>query len=300
MQRNPAQSPDTSPLATHHSPTPHRSLFTIHHLTIVTIALAGVLTAACATTPRPALSAAVADRPVMLAVVTWNLHAGRANLAQFVDDLTGGRVTGEPVRRYVLLLQENIAGSRFDAVALARRRQLWSHFAPVRESGRGTSGNAILTTEAPLAVRTIELPRERRVRKATIATIALNDRPFFIVNTHLENRISWLKGGLFSEGARARQAEALLRALPAGPGVAGGDFNTWLGEDEPAMRALLARFTDTPPGLSEPTFRDRLAIDHLFFDLPRGWEAVRRVVREKYGSDHHPVIGLVVPAGAMS
>jgi hypothetical protein len=62
-----------------------------------------------------------------------------------------------------------------------------------------------------------------------------------------------------------------------------------LGPDEPAWRMLLTRFPDTPdrPG---PTFRDRLVLDHLFFDLPDGWTVNRRVVDDKYGSDHHPVI----------
>ena len=263
---------------------------------IAALLLAG--SAACATARPPARPSVAA--PVTLAIVTWNLHAGRADLPRFLDDLTAGRITGTPVRDYVLLLQENIAGAPFDAVDLARRRHLWSDFAPVRESRQGTSGNAMIATRVPVHVRTIELPRERRVRKATIALFECEGRPLFIANTHLENRVSWLKGGLFSDGARARQARALLRQLPAGPGIVGGDFNTWLGEDEPAMRALLARFTDTPPGLTEPTFRDRLAIDHLFFDLPEGWAGVRRIVAEKYGSDHHPVLGLVIRTGVRS
>jgi hypothetical protein len=42
-----------------------------------------------------------------------------------------------------------------------------------------------------------------------------------------------------------------------------------------------------------PTFRDRLVLDHLFFDLPDGWRAERRVVADRYRSDHHPVLGLL-------
>ncbi len=52
--------------------------------------------------------------------------------------------------------------------------------------------------------------------------------------------------------------------------MVGGDFNTMLGPDEPAWGALLARFPDTPDK-PEPTFRDRLVLDHLFFDVPDGW-----------------------------
>ena len=91
----------------------------------------------------------------------------------------------------------------------------------------------------------------------------------FVVSTHLENRLGWLRG-LFGDRARGRQAEALLQALPQGHGIVGGDFNTMLGPNEPAWRAMLGRFPDTPDR-PEPTFRDRLVLDHLFFDLPDGW-----------------------------
>ena len=98
-----------------------------------------------------------------------------------------------------------------------------------------------------------------------------------------------------SDTARGRQAEALLRALPADePGILGGDLNTWLGENEPAWRAFGRRFADTPPDdhIPAPTFRDRLALDHVFFDLPPGWNGARRVIPDKYGSDHHPVMAV--------
>jgi endonuclease/exonuclease/phosphatase (EEP) superfamily protein YafD len=34
-------------------------------------------------------------------------------------------------------------------------------------------------------------------------------------------------------------------------------------------------------------------LDHLFFDLPAGWTATRRVIKDAYGSDHHPVVAIV-------
>ena len=110
----------------------------------------------------------------------------------------------------------------------------------------------------------------------------------------MENRVSWLKGGLLSDTARGRQAEALLRALPPDePGIVGGDLNTWLGVHEPAWQVFRRRFPDTPAELLEPTFRDRLVLDHLFFDVPAGWQVTRRVLHDRYGSDHHPVIGVL-------
>jgi len=34
-------------------------------------------------------------------------------------------------------------------------------------------------------------------------------------------------------------------------------------------------------------------LDHLFLDLPDGWTATRRVIEDRYGSDHHPVLGMI-------
>jgi hypothetical protein len=59
---------------------------------------------------------------------------------------------------------------------------------------------------------------------------------------------------------------------------------------------MAKRFRDTPPGPPQPTFHDRLVLDHLFFDLPEGWTAISRVVSDSYGSDHHPVVAIVTAA----
>ena len=120
--------------------------------------------------PAPVAHGPRPDQHVVFAVVTWNVHAGRADLPRFVDDLTQGRLTGFPVRDYAILLQETIAGNKFDVVALAHERQAWVYYTQVRESKQGPSGNAILTTLMPLTVQPIVLPRVRRVRKAIIAS----------------------------------------------------------------------------------------------------------------------------------
>src|SRR5690349_15926005 len=253
---------------------------------VAAIAISGCAARAPVTLPSPSGSPA-------FAVVTWNVHAGQGNLPRLVDDLTHGRITGTPIRNYVILLQETIAGNQYDVVTFARQRQLFAYFAPVRESDVGTSGNAIVTTEQPLEARTVVLPRIRRMRKAIVATFEIEGRPMFIANAHLENRLSWLVGGLFADKARGRQTQALLDALPAGPGVVGGDLNTILGPDEPTLRMLHDRFGDTPRAGRVPTFHDRLVLDHLFFDLPDGWMATRQVIADRYDSDHHPVLGLV-------
>ena len=212
------------------------------------------------------------------------MHGGRGDLRHLISDLESGRLTGSTARDYVLLLQEFV--DRDDAIR-SPERALTLFASPVR----GRSSNAILSTLRLEDARTIDLPRERQPRAAVLATIRVNDEAMFVVSTHLENRLGWLRG-LFGDRARGRQANALLQALPPSHGVVGGDFNTMLGAEEPAWKTLLKRFPDTP-ARPEPTFRDRLVLDHLFFDLPDGWIVRRRVISDEYGSDHHPVLAEV-------
>ena len=214
------------------------------------------------------------------------MHGGRGELPRLLDDLAAGMIGPSP--NFVLLLQEASDERDRDvrAVAMARGLAVAFHRTPER-----TIGNALLSTLPLESPRVIELPRERQPRRALVAGVHVGGLPLFVASAHLENRLGWLRG-LFGDRARGRQADALIRALPAGDGVIGGDMNTMLGPDEPAWRALLGRFPDTPPR-PEPTFRDRLVLDHLFFDLPDGWTATRRVLADRYGSDHQPVVGVV-------
>ena len=252
-----------------------------------------VTSAACATRQPLSLAERTDGREIVLAVVSWNVHVGRGDLPSFVDDLTRGALTGRPVNEFVLMLQETIEDGPHDALAFARARGLHAHFVPVRVSDEGVSGNAILSTRPLRNPREIVLPRIRRVRKAVMAEITVGGQDLFAVNAHLENRVGWLRGVIFSDNARKEQTDALLEVLPPGPGVLGGDLNTWLGPSEPAWRSLVSRFADTPLEPLRPTFRDRLILDHVFFDLPPGWTGATEVVPHRYGSDHHPVLGVI-------
>ena len=208
-----------------------------------------------------------------------------------VRDTTGG-VDRDDVRA---VRRGRPSGRPDDSAAerLARERGLAVFYVPVRISPERTSGNAILSTLPLSNTRTITLPQERQPRSAAAATLDIDGRPLFVVSAHLENRLGFMRG-LFGDYARRRQAEALLQALPSqGDGILGGDMNTMLGPEEPALRVFLQRFPDTPAERPQPTFRERLALDHVFFDLPDGWRASRRVIDERYGSDHHPVVGIV-------
>jgi endonuclease/exonuclease/phosphatase family metal-dependent hydrolase len=239
--------------------------------------VAGLLAACAKTAPLQPVSSGAS----VLTVLTWNMHGGRGDLRRLMADLETGRLTGAVPRDYILLLQEFV--DREGAVR-STSSALTLFASPVR----GASSNAIIATTRLDDARTVDLPRERQPRAAVAATVRIGGERLFVVSAHLENRLGWLRG-LFGDRARGRQAEVLLRALPQGHGIVGGDFNTMLGRDEPAWKALLARFPDTPDR-PEPTFRDRLVLDHLFFDLPDGWVVMRRVIKDQYGSDHHPVL----------
>lgn len=256
---------------------------------IVVIALA--LSAACAAPRAPLVTP---SRPIVLALISWNMHAGRGDLPRLVGDIQSGAITGTPPPAFVLMLQEAVEGGPHDVTSFAAARGLSAFFVPVREDGGRIAGNALLSTLPLVNTRAIALPRERQPRAAAVAEIEVGGQRMFVASTHLENRVSWLRGGLLSDTARGRQAEALLRALPAADaGILGGDMNTWLGEREPAWRAFLERFDDTPRARAAQTFRDRLVLDHVFLDLPQGWRAATRVLRDTYGSDHHPVLAVV-------
>jgi endonuclease/exonuclease/phosphatase family metal-dependent hydrolase len=219
------------------------------------------------------------------------MDAGRGDLARLIDGLASSRLSGGDTE-YAVLLQESLAA---DVAAFARARGLHFAFSPGRAGG---NGNAILSTLPLIAPRTIALPRARQPRSAATALIIVGEQPLFLASAHLENRVSWWRGGLLSDTARGRQAEALIRALPADVrGVLGGDMNTWLGPAEPAWRLFARRFPHSPAP-RDPTFRDRLVLDHLFFDLPGHWVADSRVLRDRYRSNHHPVLGTIHPRGA--
>jgi endonuclease/exonuclease/phosphatase (EEP) superfamily protein YafD len=246
-----------------------------------------ILSAAC----RPASVQTIPATPALAAVVTWNMGAGRGDLRRLVADLEAGRLGGGRPSAWLFLLQEAVEG---DLHTIADPRGWPLFFVPVRDDGGRTRGNAILSSRPILNPRTIPLPRERQPRAAAAASIDVDGRRLFVVSAHLENRASWWTAGLLSDAARRRQVDALLQVLPPGErGILGGDFNTWLGPNEPAWQALAKRFGGTPGARRTPTFGNRLILDHLFFDLPADWRVASRVVPDAYESDHHPVIGTI-------
>lgn len=236
----------------------------------------------------------VPPAPVLITAITWNTHSGQGDLARLVADLERGHLSPRP-RAYVLLLQE----AAMDELAAIAAPRGWSVcFAAVRGTDDRARGNAIVSSVVLTDPRVVPLPRVRQSRTAATARVEIAGQPLFVASVHLENRVSWWRGGLLSDTARHQQAEGLLRALPAdSPGILGGDLNTWLGPNEPAWRALAGRFADTPDWPGSPTFGNRLVLDHVLMDLPEGWRVTRKVLADDYGSDHHPVMAIVSGLG---
>ena len=258
-----------------------------------------------------------------LTIVTWNTHAGAADLRRFLTTLRSGALThGTPVTDFVLLLQEVIrrepvrpteggpadvaaaagGGIRDDILRVAADERLHLFYAPSMrdggEIGRGVSkdrGNGVLSTLPLSNLRAIELPFERQRRVALAATVTVQRSPGLawaidLVDVHLENRAGERRLWLRSAAARNRQAAALLGALSQdAPLVIGGDLNTWSGTG-----TLLGIFQDH--GLAplqddpRPTFGPGGRLDYILARLPPSVARHTHRVDDRFGSDHHPVL----------
>jgi len=267
--------------------------------------------------PRPATSPAPARE---FALVSWNLHAGAADLDTFVSRLRAGSYTeGRPVGRFVLLLQEAHRGGpdvpqpgagaaprgqvgrhrpSADVAALARQLGLAMIYVPSMRNGPARlvyedRGNAILSTEPLTDLEAIELPFERQRRVAVAATIQVpgpggRPQPIRVVSVHLDVAASYRKLWVF--GARTQQVRSLLSVLPPrGPMVIGGDFNTWFGYSDRAYRTLAASLPDISRSDRRPTMGP-LRLDHVFSRVPDGWLTRARRLDDRLGSDHYPIL----------
>jgi endonuclease/exonuclease/phosphatase family metal-dependent hydrolase len=250
-----------------------------------------------------------------IAFVSWNVHVGNGNVNAFVEDLRAGRLTnGRVPRHFVLLLQEAVrtmgvpplapgaGGARRiaaahpyaeDIQALAAGLGLSMVYAPSMRNGNSARdpaadrGSAILST-LPLSDPTaIELPFERQRRVALLAKVAMSEGESLSVGViHLDATDATRHLRVFhARSWRATQALAVEPLLPQGPLVVGADLNTWLGRlgpfsvEEPASRSFRQLLGGNPSR----------RIDYLFF---RGTATAHyEVVSNKYGSDHHALIG---------
>jgi endonuclease/exonuclease/phosphatase family metal-dependent hydrolase len=258
-------------------------------------------------------------------VVTWNIALGAGSMSRFIEDLRAGVFTaGVPVRSFALLLQEvprigapvppadalpgGVRVSSPDPVPgpsaeqVARAAGLHLLYVPSMREGRGVTavdhGTALLSTLPLHDVRVIELPPgiRRRVVVAARVYIGVDQRPLHLVSAHLDNfSMRHAIGSL--GGIRSRQARALRRALPPAPVVLGADLNTWArGTREPAYRILRAVLPDPaelPPGATARRLGIPRRLDYLLASVPPPWHLDSWRIPDRYGSDHHPVLGVV-------
>jgi hypothetical protein len=87
--------------------------------------------------------------------------------------------------------------------------------------------------------------------------------------------------------------DAVLARIRAGEFTA-GDFNAWLGEREPAIKALRRAFPEVPP-IAQPTWTGPLGVraplDHVF---ARGELAISvQRLPDRFGSDHFPLLAVI-------
>jgi len=267
-----------------------------------------------------------------LTVVSWNVHAGAADVEALVRQLRAGAYTGgRPVGRFVLLLQEahregdevpahvaagiGIPGAaglgptshvRTDVVAVARTLGLSLYYVPSMRNGppERTSedrGNAILSTEPLADFGAIELPFERQRRVAVVASLSgrhPDGEPWTlrVASVHLESTASARRLRVFATGPRVRQARGLLEALGTdAPIVVGGDFNTWFGFADPTYRTMTEAWPDASVEDRRRTFGRFFRLDHVFADPPEGWQVRARRLDVRLGSDHYPLLAEVRP-----
>jgi endonuclease/exonuclease/phosphatase family metal-dependent hydrolase len=267
-----------------------------------------------------------------LTVVTWNVHVGGGDVDALIAQLQRGDLTdGEPVTDFVLLLQETYragpdvptnfprgfpvpgpiapappGAAREDVRSVAHEHGLAVLYAPSMRNGAGSQvpedrGNAILSTLAIDDPLVVELPLERQRRVAASVTISGHTSAgapwrLRIANVHLDTAV-FTRGGPFR--ARRRQAEALIDALRAPteiPTLVAGDFNTWMGEEEPAITLMRAAFPARPPHDDrQPTWTGALGLRaRLDYVFARGVRLIDvRRLPQRFGSDHFPLVARV-------
>lgn len=254
-----------------------------------------------------------------LTVVSWNIANGEGDVVALARTLPAGA----PI---VMLLQEayragpevpstlapdaSFAGRLGGATAgphaqeieaIAAALDLNIFYVPSMRNGGTASdedrGNAILSSLPLTDLMAIELPFERQRRVAIAATVHGRTEggvswQLRVASAHLDNMAGARRGWLGGEYGRARQARALSELLADDvPTVLGADLNTWFGFSEPAYRETARAFPQTRVTDGRPTFRGLMRLDHLFFRLAPRWRGGFRRAEQRFGSDHHPLIG---------
>lgn len=279
--------------------------------------------------PAPANIGGTAPPPLEeLVVISWNAHLAEGRVHELVRALRSGELTGQPVQHFVLLLQElyrrgaevpPFQGELRSAFAIRARDPvapdardhalalgLSMLYVPSMRNGADLledRGNAILSTEPITAAMALELPFERQRRVVVGGAIEVMNQgipaTLRLLDVHFEP-LSSPKFLWVFRNPRTRQMESLLSFLDASRfeddvtwagTVLGGDFNTIQGgTEEPAYRQARSWGHSTAREDQRGThYMGRL--DYVFFRLAPGWMGSTTRIDEKFGSDHHPVLG---------
>ncbi len=272
----------------------------------------------------------VGTPPALDAFVTlsWNAHLAEGQLSALIEDLRAGKFTnGRPVQHFALLVQElyrrgdgvpafdDRDRSAFaivprdpaaaDVEDYAQSLGLSLLYVPSMRNGaelREDRGNAIISTEPLLDPMAIELPLARQRRVALNAGVMVSTpagvRRLELVNAHLEPLSSPRTLWIF-KNPRGRQVRSLLDLLAtprftsdqvAGI-VLGGDFNTVIGGDGEEGYRHARTWSRSLRGEDRRRTHMMGRLDYLFFRLSDGWHGSTTRLDERFGSDHHPVIG---------
>jgi len=273
----------------------------------------------------------IADRPPSMreiAVVTWNAHLAEGRLDELIAALRDGRFTGgEPVQHFVLLIQElyrrgsdvplftpdmrsafAITARRPDAPDAAdfsRRLGLSFLYVPSMRNGANLledRGNAVISTE-PIAMavaQELPLARQRRVAigVAVDVTSGSETRRLALIDAHLEPLSAPATLWIF-RNPRPRQMRAVLTLANStifGPTelagtVIGGDLNTILGGAEERTYGIGRAWSRGLIHEDRRPTHQMGRLDYLFFRSRAGWTLSTTRIDDKFGSDHHPVIG---------
>lgn len=266
-----------------------------------------------------------------LAVMSWNVWMGRGRLLELVERLRDGTLGIPADVTPVLLIQEAFRQDhtiparsngfaarelvtrlrpRQDVVDVARTLRWNLRYAPSMRNGaeRSDRGNAILTPLPLGGVQAIELPFALQRRVAVGATARVAGHTVRLLSAHLDPRgpvgYKWL-----GAAARGHQMEHLLAGLEDPTVVLGADLNLGRGRAERAWRLLVehgfAHGVPPVPPAWRHTYHSlpRLVIDYLLVRNRAGAirsSVVRRVDEDPgdrgpnvFGSDHHPLLGLV-------
>jgi endonuclease/exonuclease/phosphatase family metal-dependent hydrolase len=262
------------------------------------------------------------DSPPSVAVVSWNVHGDAGDVAGLVRSIRQQDRRGSASSDLVLLLQEVVRrgddvpdavppGARI-ADPLPRRsrsasglRELAASlgmnlaYVPSMRNGRAREdrGNAVLSTLPFDRIDAFELPlgRQRRVGVAVTVRTGSPLRPQLrLVSVHFDTAVLPFRGG--PAQWRRRQARAVIAALGVEnvPTIVGGDLNTWWADDEPAVRELRRAYPEAvEPRRLARTWRGPAGTDNrLDYLFAGGWGEAVEVsrLRDRFGSDHHPLI----------